>query len=55
MSAARISSQAGLASIREGLTHEEWMADRLRMAEAAGEIVKLTGRRSISDPGGDAS
>lgn len=53
--AGRISSQAGLASILGGLTHEQWMAERLLQAQASGEVVKLTGRRSISSPGGDAA
>lgn len=51
----RVSSQAGLASIRGGLTHAEWARERLLQAEAAGEIVKLTGRRSITNPGNDAA
>lgn len=32
-------------------THETWMRDRLIEAERRGEVVKLTGRRSISSPG----
>lgn len=31
--------------------HETWMRDRLILAERHGEVVKLTGSRSISSPG----
>ncbi|CAN7514592.1 hypothetical protein LJR042_003509 [Microbacterium maritypicum] len=34
---------------------EAWMRDRLVEAERTGEVIKLTGRRSVSMPGGDAA
>lgn len=35
--------------------HQLWMRDRLIEAERCGQVVKLTGARSISTPGGDAA
>jgi len=35
--------------------HELWMRDRLIEAERTGEVIKLTGPRSVSAPGGDAA
>jgi len=35
--------------------HELWMRDRLIEAERSGHVVKLTGPRSVSSPGGDAA
>ena len=34
---------------------EPWMRDRLIAAELYGEVIKLTGHRSVSAPGGDAA